>query len=914
MTYIVTAEFEDENAILHYGILRKSGRYPWGSGGDVAQRSKSFIDIFNSLKAQGLSDVDIATGFGMSTTQLRETRTLALAEKKAADAAFVQRLREKNVSNVEIARRLGVSEGTVRNLQKPGAAENAAIISTVAGALRDTVAEKKYVDVGKGVEATFGISKEKLTAVLAVLKDEGYTVHTFKQDVLGADRQITYKVLSAKGVDQKEVWLNRENIALWGPTKYSDDNGRTAYGILPPKELDPSRVMINYAKLDKDGNPTLGGGAADGVLYVRPGVPDVSIGSNRYAQVRVKVGPDHYLKGMAVYKDDLPDGIDIVFNTNKTKEKAPTKFDAMKPLRDDADNPFGSIIKRQIIDEEHYKATGKERLSSCMNLLQEEGDWDGWSRTLSSQMLSKQHHVLAKQQLDLYHLKKQNDLEEILALTNPVVKRILLDKFADSADAASVHLKAAAMPGQSTHVILPIDPKKMKPTEVYAPNFENGDRVALIRHPHAGVFEIPELVVNNRNPTAKKLLGSAKDAIGINAKVAEKLSGADFDGDTVLVIPNRNGAIRSAPTLKGLKGFDAKTAYPGYPGMVPMDKAGTQRHMGQISNLITDMTILGAREDEIAAAVRHSMVVIDAEKHKLNYKQSAIDNNINSLKKKYQGAANKHSVTLISKARGKVTVPDFRPARKEEGGAINPETGERNYVPTGRMRKGELVTKKVANLSAPAAQLRGLPNDANRLVSPAGTTIEKVYANHSNRMKAMANAARKEMLAVPNIPYNREARKTYAKEVASLKAKYNLALKNKPLERQAVAIGTATYYEKLRDRPGMEDDEKKKVRHQSMAQARARMGIANRARLVIEPREWEAIQAGAVTNNMLKSIIEVADLDAVKELAMPRTPLLMNTATLSRAKSMAASGYTQAEIAGALGVSLTTLKEGLSNG
>ena len=48
--------------------------------------------------------------------------------------------------------------------------------------------------------------------------------------------------------------------------------------------------------------------------------------------------------------------------------------------------------------------------------------------------------------------------------------------------------------------------------------------------------------------------------------------------------------------------------------------------MGDVSNLITDMTIKGANNDELARAVRHSMVVIDSEKHNLDVKASARDN------------------------------------------------------------------------------------------------------------------------------------------------------------------------------------------------------------------------------------------------------------------------------------------------
>lgn len=68
----------------------------------------------------------------------------------------------------------------------------------------------------------------------------------------------------------------------------------------------------------------------------------------------------------------------------------------------------------------------------------------------------------------------------------------------------------------------------------------------------------------------------------------------------------------------------------------------TQTEMGKISNLITDMTLKGATQDELARAVRHSMVVIDAEKHKLDYKQSEQDNGISALRKKYQGTVDEN--------------------------------------------------------------------------------------------------------------------------------------------------------------------------------------------------------------------------------------------------------------------------------
>ena len=882
---IIKGELHSETELKHYGILRRSGRYPWGSGDNVADRSKGFLDWFRSMLSQGLSEQEAAEGIGMTTTQIREARTIARAEKKAADVALAQRLKDKGYSNSAIGRRMEIPESSVRNLLKPGADDNAKIISTTVDVLRENVDKKQFIDVGKGVEASLGISKEKLGTALAVLKDEGYVVHTVKKPQLGTKEETTFKVLAPPGTTQKEVWQNSDKISQWGIDHFSDDGGRTAFGIQPPMSLDPSRVAVRYAEE--------GGTDADGVMYVRPGVADVSIGASQYAQVRVKVGDSHYLKGMAVYKDDLPDGVDVMFNTNKSNTG--NKLDALKELKSDPDNPFGAVIKRQLIETD--PKTGKEKLTSTMNILQEEGDWDTWSRTLSSQMLSKQDPRLAKQQLDVYHERKQNELDEIMALTNPVVKRALLTQFSDSADSAAVHLKAAGMPRQSTHVLMPLP--KIKETEIYAPNFKDGERVVLIRHPHGGVFEIPELVVNNRNPSGKALLGRAKDAVGINPKVAEQLSGADFDGDTVLVIPNSKGQVRTAPTLAGLKGFDPKAAYPKYDGMKIM--SDTQTQMGLISNLITDMSIRGASQEELARAVRHSMVVIDAEKHKLNYKQSAIDNGIKDLKAKYQQGPSGGAATLISRAKSPAYVPDFRERKASEGGSIDPKTGKKIYVETGKKRKdGTPQTRRVPKLA--------IADDANTLSS--GTPIENVYASHSNRMKAMANTARKEMLATENIPYSPSARRAYQKEVDSLAAKYNTALKNKPKERQAQVIANTTLAAKRQANPNMSDDELKKAKAQSLKAARIQTG-AEKSRIRIEPREWEAIQAGAVSTNRLKEIVANSDLDDLKKLATPKTQTLMSSAKLSRARTMASAGYTQAEIADALGVSLTTLKDGL---
>lgn len=870
-----------EDYVMHFGTPRHSGRYPWGSGDNATgpQHNKSFLDYVADMKRQGLSEAEIAKGIGMTTTQLRAAKSIAKNQKKASDIAMAQRLSDKGYSNRAIAERMGLAgESSVRALLAPGVQDKLDVLQTTSNLLRDQVNEKQYVDIGTGVENHLNISSTKLATAVAVLQEEGYQVHTVQVDQVGTNQKTSIKVLTPPGTTYVDAKNNRENIKQI--MAYSEDGGRTYQKIHPPVSVDSKRVDIRYAEQ--------GGTNADGVIYVRPGVEDLSLGSSRYAQVRIAVDGTHYIKGVAVYKDDLPAGTDIVFNTNKSNTGH--KLDALKPMDPDPDNPFGSMINRQ---------------HGVMNIVNEQGDWEKWSRSLSTQVLSKQNPSLARDQLAMTLGRKQAEFDEIMALTNPTVKRKLLESFADDADSSAVHLKAAALPNQANHVILPIE--SMKPTEVYAPNYENGERVVLIRHPHGGIFEIPELVVNNRNPEAKKMIGSSsRDAIGIHSKVAERLSGADFDGDTVLVIPNRHGKIKTAPVLEKLKGFDPKKEYPEYPGMKVMTEHQLGFAMGDISNLITDMTIKGANLDEISRAVRHSMVVIDAAKHKLNYKQSAIDRGIPALKAKYQGKTTGGASTLISRATSRTDVRDRKPRPAAKGGPIDKTTGQKVFEETGVHyvdAKGKKVYKTVRSTKLAETQ------NAHSLSS--GTVIERIYADHSNALKSLANKARLESIRTKAVPYSPSAKKTYAAEVTSLNHKLSVAISNRPLERQAQVIANGAVRAKRAAYPDMDAATLKKVKAQALIDARATTG-AGKKRIQITDSEWAAIQAGAITNNKLTDILSNADLDRVKELATPRERLLMTATKQNRAHSMLASGYTQAEVAKHLGVSLSTLKNSLS--
>lgn len=883
---------EDEY-LAHYGTPRHSGRYPWGSGEDGETsndpRNMSFLDHVESMKKRGLTETQIAEGVGMTTTQLRAQKSIEKNRLKQQQIDTAQKYKDKGMSNVAIGERMGLNESSVRQLLAPGEKDKLDILHTTAQRLKEQVENKQYLDIGTGTENHVGVPRDKLNQAIVLLQNDGYKVHYLKVPQLGTGKDTNMKVLSKPGVPYSEVYKNRADVKQF--TDFSDDGGRTFKSVQPPLQISAKRVGVRYAEQ--------GGTEADGVIYVRPGVSDVSLGKARYAQVRVAVEGGRYLKGMAVYKDDLPEGVDLVFNTNKSDTG--NKLDAMKKISDDPESPFGAVV-RQI-----HGSDGKP--SSTMNIVNEEGDWDDWSRNLSTQLLSKQTPKLAERQLSLSYQTRKDGLAEIMSLSNPTVKQRLLESFADDADAAAVHLKAAAINRQRTQVILPIN--SLSDKEIYAPNFRNGESVVLVRYPHGGIFEIPELTVNNNHPEAKKILGQAKDAVGINAKVAERLSGADFDGDTVLVIPNNDRVIKTAPPLDKLKGFDPKASYPAYEGMAKMTPRQKGFEMGDVSNLITDMTIKGANKDELARAVRHSMVVIDAEKHNLNWKQSAIDNNIRDLKMKYQrrddGRAG-GAATLISRATSPKVVNDRVARRASAGGAIDRATGKKVYEETGASyigKKGEVVLKKARSTKLAEAE------DAHELSS--GTNIEKVYADYSNNLKALANEARKSLLATPNLKYSPSAKVAYKAEVESLNKKLQVAVSNRPLERQAQVIANGIFSQKKAANPFMEADEIKREKGKALTEARLRTG-AKKIKIDITDQEWNAIQAGAITNSKLNDILRNSDLDQVKKLATPKATLEMTSTKKARAQLMMNAGYTQAEVADALGVSVSTLKTSLKEG
>lgn len=906
-------DFEN-NVLEHYGTKRHSGRYPWGSGDNPYQHSGDFLSRIEELEKKGLSEKDIfetindslSDEYKIGRTEFRTARQKAIHDRKVLEYDKIRALKEDGLGWKEIGDKLGMSESSVRSKYNNAIGEKASQAEKIAATLKEEVDKKGMVDISEGANLVLGVSESKLDEAVYILEAEyGYQRYGVGiRQPTNVRQQTNITVLAKPEFDQKYAYQHQEQIDSLGDY-HSDDGGDTFTKLQRPSSLDSSRVAIRYG--DE------GGLDKDGVMEIRRGVPDLDLGKSHYAQVRILVDGDHYLKGMAVYSDDLPDGVDIMFNTNKPS--GTPKMKVLKEAKADPDNPFGAAIKANG-QSTYIGEDGKEHLSP-INKLKEEGDWDTMSRNVSSQFLSKQPKKLIENQLKLTVADYKDQYDEIMRYDNPTVKKKLLNDFADTVEGTSMTLKASAFPGQSTKVILPIN--KIKETEAYCPTYENGTRLALIRYPHAGTFEIPIVTVNNKNLSGKRNLGAIQDAIGINAKVAERLSGADFDGDTVMAIPVTDKVnIKSTPALKALEGFDPKVVYAvpeGNPNNVRlMKKEEKQREMGVISNLITDMTLRGADEEELARAVKHSMVVIDAEKHKLDYKRSERENGIMELKQKWQVRVEEDGTThyggastLLSRRKQTIRVPERRGSIR-----VDKNTGEYIYKESGRTFTDPKTGKK--RKAEDTVSLISETKDARTLSS--GTIQENLYADFSNQLKAMANQARKEAANMKGIQHDTNAAKRYAAEVASLKEKYSNMIANKPKERKAMLIANANIKAKIQELgldPAIDKKEIKKISSVEMQRARDSVGANGRkSKVTFTDKEWEAVQAGAISDNMLMKFLNSSDSDEIVKRAMPKTAVVMTSVKLSKAKAMLRSGYSYAEIAKACGVPESTVYTALN--
>lgn len=938
-----------DDFLAHYGVAhnedppgRGSGRFAWGSGENPNQHQFTFLSEVEKLKKQGLKESEIAVmllgykdkdqNHPYTSTDLRNRVAIEKERKRQADRQRALTLYNKTVDKYgkgnksEVARQMGINESQVRQLLNETIEDRTQKYTNTAKTLKQIVEEKGgYVDIGKDAELYLGITENTKKVAIQMLLDEGYRIAYVPTPQMGTTNKTTTMVLVSPNVEYKDVF-DLSDHKIQSVVEFTPDNGKTWFVPRYPTSLDSDRVFIRYGDQ--------GGSDRDGTIEIRKGVDDISLGNSLYSQVRIMVDDKAYMKGMAFYSDDIPEGYDLVYNTNKktgTKVVPDLGEDGcvMKSLKTNSngeiimDNPFGALIKAGGQDMQNK--------SNVINKLQEEGDWDSWGRNLSAQFLSKQPLKLINQQLDLTIKQKQAEYEEIISLTNPIVKQKMLENFAGKCDKAASDLSAVGFKDQAFQVMLPLT--TLKDNEVYAPNYKDGDTVCLVRYPHGGQFEIPVLTVNNKSQEGKSKIGNAKDAIGVTKQTLDQLSGADCDGDTSLVIPmaSNNLKIQTMKPIKDLVEWDNKENYK-LPESAPRMKNSTkQMEMGKVSNLITDMTLQGADINEIVRATKHSMVVIDAEKHHLDYQKSYEDQGIRDLKIKYQGVTEtgqpKGASTIISRAGSEAHIPERREIRNtskmteeelkrwNEGKIVYRNTGEtKNKLVTDpskmteeeltKYNAGKKVWRKSDELVTIKVNQMDTVDDAMDLVRDKSNLKEVAYANFANDMKKLANDARKEARSIKPEKVNTQAKVTYANEVESLNQKLTNAKLNNPRERQAQTISNALFSEKAKSNPEMDYEHRQRTRDLCLREARSMTG-AGKQKIDITDKEWEAIQSNSISSTKLRAIIDNTDQDKLTKLAMPRTTRgTMTPAQINLAKSMASSGmYTYAEIADRFGVS-----------
>ena len=202
---------------------RGSGRYPFGSGERAHQHSWDTLTRINKLKAQGMSDKEIAKAMGWTmevydkktkqmTTEGNTSRYKAEKEIAVHEVAMdkydeVTWYRTHNdpktgkpYTTSEIARLMGFkNESSLRSFEESSKFSSESPIFKAAEQVKANIERTGYLDVGKGTNLYLGITDDRMKTVLAVLEKEGYQVVNDVQvkQLNGGDNYTTRKILVA---------------------------------------------------------------------------------------------------------------------------------------------------------------------------------------------------------------------------------------------------------------------------------------------------------------------------------------------------------------------------------------------------------------------------------------------------------------------------------------------------------------------------------------------------------------------------------------------------------------------------------------------------------------------------------------------------------------------------------------------
>ena len=352
------------------------------------------------------------------------------------------------------------------------------------------------------------------------------------------------------------------------------------------------------------------------------------------------------------------------------------------------------------------------------------------------------------------------------------------------------------------------------------------------------------------------------------------------------------------------------------------------------------MTIAGAPAEDIAKAVRHSQTVIDAKKHHLDYKQSEQDNDIQSLKVMYQRRIDENgelhiggASTLLSRAKNKKQYPEthgqihynqigkpwYNPDLPE-GALILKESG-RTYEETKPVKDADgnvlyyedtgkpikVKTGKIKTATVERPQM-AMTNDARDLISAIRSDPEILYADYANKLKQMANDARKTMMYTKGIQTNQSAKKEYADELISLKEKLDQAYRAKPKEARAQNIANGIINQKIKMDRNLSQKDLKKIRQIAIETARAQVGV----KLCFKIYASEQIEKKGKTP--IEEILKNTNPDSLRERATPSNGRALSNSQMAQIRNMHNGFYTIAEIADYMGVSTSTISRVIKGG
>ena len=303
----------DGEHLEHYGMPRRSGRYPYGSGDNPYQHNGDFLGRVEELRKQDFTytdeqgkkwtgDTAIAKSLGLSTSDFRTEIGLAKNERRMLQTARAKSLSEDGLGPTEIGREMGLPESTVRSLLNSKSESRMMEAQTTADFIKKQIDSKGMIDVGTGVERELNISKERLNQALYILEREGYPVYSGGiPQATNPGQQTTQKVICPPGTKHAEIYDYARVNTL---NDYISRDGGDTYEkkFTYPASMNSKRLKIRYAED--------GGIEKDGIVELRRGVDDLSLGESKYSQVRILVDGTHYIKGMAVYSDNMPDGVD----------------------------------------------------------------------------------------------------------------------------------------------------------------------------------------------------------------------------------------------------------------------------------------------------------------------------------------------------------------------------------------------------------------------------------------------------------------------------------------------------------------------------------------------------------------------------------------------------------------------------